>query len=177
MERNNWSRHTFRSINWDVPGKALDILENSARIFIVKFALCHHLPTHRHMHRTKQHCKRQMPSLHPSYRNRLASSKLPQLVTLAQRATWNPRGDSDHPSHSTRLSSHLAPRNLGSPCQPSLILSDESQQSRTHLQSSCQFQEQKRMATSSQWPLQQSLDSDSGTTHSRRPRNRLRETV
>ena len=31
MERNNWSSHTFESINWEVPGKALDTLENSAK--------------------------------------------------------------------------------------------------------------------------------------------------
>ena len=29
MERNNWSQHTFDSINWEVPGKALTTLENS----------------------------------------------------------------------------------------------------------------------------------------------------
>jgi transcriptional regulator of met regulon len=35
MDRNGWNRNTFRSINWDVPGKTLDTMENSAKIFIV----------------------------------------------------------------------------------------------------------------------------------------------
>ena len=51
QSRNGWNLNTFRLINWDVPGKALDALENSAHIFIVKFAH-DHLPTRRHMHRT-----------------------------------------------------------------------------------------------------------------------------
>jgi hypothetical protein len=53
MAKNDWSLNTFRSINWDVPGNALHTLENSARIFIIKFAH-DHLPTRRHMHRIKQ---------------------------------------------------------------------------------------------------------------------------
>ena len=116
-----------------------------------------------------------MPSLHPFHRNRLAYYKLPQPVTLAQIAPSNPGIDSDHPSHSTRLSSHLAPRNLGSPCQPTISV--ESKQSRTKIHSSSQFPKQNRMATSSQRPIQQSMDSDSGTTHSEEPRNTPREIV
>jgi hypothetical protein len=50
MLRNNWNDNTFRSINWDAPGKALNTLENSAKIFIIKFAH-DHLPTRRHMQR------------------------------------------------------------------------------------------------------------------------------
>jgi hypothetical protein len=53
MAKNEWSLNTFRSINWDVPGNALQTLENSARIFIVKFAH-DHLPTRRHMHWIKK---------------------------------------------------------------------------------------------------------------------------
>ena len=53
MAKHGWSRTTFRSINWEVPGKALDTLENSAQIFIVKFAH-EHLFTRRHMHRIKR---------------------------------------------------------------------------------------------------------------------------
>ena len=53
MARNNWTLQTFQSINWDVPGKALETLEHSAQIFIVKFAH-EHLPTRRHMHRIKR---------------------------------------------------------------------------------------------------------------------------
>jgi hypothetical protein len=41
--------HTLRSINCDVPGKAFATLENSANVFIIKFAQ-DHLPAHRHMH-------------------------------------------------------------------------------------------------------------------------------
>jgi hypothetical protein len=37
MARNNWSLNAFRSINWDVPERALDTLENSAQVFITKF--------------------------------------------------------------------------------------------------------------------------------------------
>ena len=114
-------------------------------------------------------CKRQMPSLHPSLRNRLAYSKLPPPVTPTQRATSNPRKDSNHPSHSTRPCSHFDPRNPGSPSQS--IISNESQQLRTRLQSSCQLTEQNRMATSSQRLIQQPMDLDSGTTHSRQTRN------
>jgi hypothetical protein len=50
MDRNAWNPNTFRSINWEVPGKTLNTLENSAQIFIVKFAH-DHTPTRRHMHR------------------------------------------------------------------------------------------------------------------------------
>jgi hypothetical protein len=50
MTRNAWTPNTFRSINWLVPGKALDTLEHSAQIFIVKLAH-DHLPTRRHMRR------------------------------------------------------------------------------------------------------------------------------
>jgi hypothetical protein len=53
MAKNDRSLNTFRSINWDVPGNALHTLENSARIFIVKFAH-DHLPARRHMHRIKK---------------------------------------------------------------------------------------------------------------------------
>jgi hypothetical protein len=53
MARNNWTLQTFRSINWEVPGKALETLEHSAQIFIVKFAH-EHLPTRRHMRRIKR---------------------------------------------------------------------------------------------------------------------------
>ena len=54
MDRNIWSQHTFNSIDWEVPGKALDTFENSAKIFIVKFAH-DHLPTRqRHVHRIKR---------------------------------------------------------------------------------------------------------------------------
>ena len=51
MNRNGWNYNTFRTINWDVPGKTLNTMENSAQIFIVKFAH-DHLPTRRHMRRT-----------------------------------------------------------------------------------------------------------------------------
>ena len=51
--KNQMDRNTFRSINWDVRGKALGTLENSANIFIVRFSHGH-LPTWRHMHRTKR---------------------------------------------------------------------------------------------------------------------------
>jgi hypothetical protein len=50
MLRNQWTYNTFRSINWEVPNSALDTMENSAQIFIIKFAH-DHLPTRRHMHR------------------------------------------------------------------------------------------------------------------------------
>jgi hypothetical protein len=53
MARNNWTLQTFRSINREVPGKALETLEHSAQTFIVKFAH-KHLPTCRHMHRIKR---------------------------------------------------------------------------------------------------------------------------
>ena len=72
-----------------------------------------------------------MPSLHPSHRKRLAYSKLPQPIYMAQRATSNPRRDSNNTSHSTRPCPYPDPRNLGSPCQPTFL--DESQQSRTHM--------------------------------------------
>jgi hypothetical protein len=47
---NNWMKQTFQSINWDIPGKALLTLENSPKIFIIKFAH-EHLPTQKHMQR------------------------------------------------------------------------------------------------------------------------------
>lgn len=53
MTRNNWTRSTFQSINWEVPGKALDTLEKSAQTFILKLAQ-YHLPTHRHMQKIGQ---------------------------------------------------------------------------------------------------------------------------
>jgi hypothetical protein len=48
MARDQWIDHPFRSINWEVPSKALDNLESSAQIFIIKFAHGR-LPTRRHM--------------------------------------------------------------------------------------------------------------------------------
>jgi hypothetical protein len=52
MARNDWTCATFRSINWEAPGKAMNTLENSVKTFIVKFA--HDLlPTCRHMHGSK----------------------------------------------------------------------------------------------------------------------------
>jgi hypothetical protein len=53
MARNDWTYATFRSINWEASGKAMNTLENSVKIFIVKFA--HDLlPTRRHMRRIKK---------------------------------------------------------------------------------------------------------------------------
>jgi hypothetical protein len=50
MSRNQWSRNAFLSINWDVPGKALDTVENSTQIVITKLAHDHYFPTRRYMH-------------------------------------------------------------------------------------------------------------------------------
>ena len=72
--------------------------------------------------------------------------------------------DSGNLPHSTRPCSHFDPRSPGSPSQSTI--SSESQ-----LQSSCQLTEQHRMATSSQRLLQQPMDPNSGTTHSRQTRN------
>jgi hypothetical protein len=52
VARNNWSLNTFCSINWGIPEKALETPENSAQIFIIKFAH-NHLSAGRHMHRIK----------------------------------------------------------------------------------------------------------------------------
>jgi hypothetical protein len=46
--RNHWTAETFTSINWEAPGKALDTLEHSTQIVIIKFAHGH-LPTRKHM--------------------------------------------------------------------------------------------------------------------------------
>jgi hypothetical protein len=48
--RNNWTHSTFQSINSKVPGKALTTMENSQKVFVIKFAHGH-LPTRRHMNR------------------------------------------------------------------------------------------------------------------------------
>jgi hypothetical protein len=53
MTRNACNIQTFGSIDWDTSGKALATMENSAQIFIVKFAH-NHLPIHRHMYRMKR---------------------------------------------------------------------------------------------------------------------------
>jgi hypothetical protein len=37
MDRNAWNPNAFGSMNWNVPGKAPNTLENSAQIFVVKF--------------------------------------------------------------------------------------------------------------------------------------------
>ena len=59
--QNNWSERTFKEINWAVPGKALQTLEHSARIFIIKFAH-EHLPTRKHMMRIGKAETDQCPS-------------------------------------------------------------------------------------------------------------------
>jgi hypothetical protein len=63
MAHNNWSSNTFSSINWDVPGQALNTLENSAKIVIIKFAH-DHLHTRRHKHRIKQAESDKCPACH-----------------------------------------------------------------------------------------------------------------
>jgi hypothetical protein len=61
MATNDWTYATFRSMNWEAPGKAMNTLENSVKIFIVKFA--HDLlPTRRHMHRIKKSATATCPS-------------------------------------------------------------------------------------------------------------------
>ena len=61
MLQNNWSERTFKEINWAVPGKALQTLEHSARVFIIKFAH-EHLPTRKHMMRIGEAETDQCPS-------------------------------------------------------------------------------------------------------------------
>jgi hypothetical protein len=39
LRRNQWTEHTFRSINWDGTRQALDTMEKSAQICIIKFAI------------------------------------------------------------------------------------------------------------------------------------------
>jgi hypothetical protein len=51
--RNKWTKQTFQSINWEVPGKALSTLENSPKIVIIKFAH-EHLPTRKHMKQIRE---------------------------------------------------------------------------------------------------------------------------
>jgi hypothetical protein len=53
MARNDWSLNTFRSMNCDIPEKALETLENGAQVFIIKFAH-DHLSACRHMHWIKR---------------------------------------------------------------------------------------------------------------------------
>jgi hypothetical protein len=53
MARNDRSLNTFCSINWNIPVKALETLENSAQIFIIKF-VHDHLSAHGRMRGTKR---------------------------------------------------------------------------------------------------------------------------
>jgi hypothetical protein len=61
-----WSLNASFFINWDIPEKALETLENSAQVFNIKFAH-DHLTTHaqdqtgqnQHMPRLQPHCRKQ----------------------------------------------------------------------------------------------------------------------
>lgn len=111
MSPNQWSKNTFQSINWEVPGKALDTVENSAQMCITKFAH-EHLPTRRHMHRIGQSETDKCPlCLHIVERNILAhSTQLPKTDRL-----W------PGTLSSARTSSHLLTETLRIKIKPNPI--------------------------------------------------------
>ena len=157
-----WSWHTCRSIDWDLSGKALDTLENSANIFIFLRTIYPLLRTDASNQTSRQ---RQMFRLYPHHsRNRLANSQLPQMIPLAHRAHSKPGQYSCHPPHPARSGSHSPSRHSRCALKPTLL--DGSQQSRIHLPSAPKHPKQNLMATSSQRLLQQTMDPDPGNAHS-----------
>jgi hypothetical protein len=82
IARNDWSLDAFCSINWDIPVKALETLENSAQVFIIKFAHdC--LSARRRMCRIK--CAKPTNAAHlcPHCWNQVACCQLSQMFTVA----------------------------------------------------------------------------------------------